>query len=677
MNHRKVLLLFCVFTCFFYFEADSATIYLANISTGNGSGDDPSDRESVSTFNSLAGANPGDTISLNGTITNELFIRNSGLAGNPITILWETGAKLSQPAGSLVSCNNQKYLIFDGGSNGIIENTDNGSSLDYQKAITGISANGCSQIEVGNLTFRNFFVTSGAADSLTNLPFSSNGAIYMNTYGSNISIHDNSFSNICWVLNLLTGSGTNINIYSNNFVNYDHGIAGLGNFCSYVNIFNNHFGSTACWDSGTNNYYHHDGIHFFFSGIGVFLSDVQIYNNLFDGNWGSNNTAHIFAEGDDMPNCISNVLVYNNVFIQFTNDILNDGFINNGGDDLNWSFFNNTFVGGGAYNANALTIGGTNTIFVNNLVNEVNTFVSIYITNNCVFSNNIYANYGPGGNSPWWHGAGINTFSAWQAAVGDANSFYTNAIVVNADGTLPQGSPAIGTGANLSSIFTTDFVKNNRPATGAWDVGAYEFGGDITTDLQLYYKFDEGSGSTAIDSSGNGYSGTELNSPTYVAGKVGPYALIFNGTSQEVTGPNSFYTGSAFTVACWFKSSSAGANPYGTILSVGFIGFTFYAGSDLAFVYNGSYYSGIISTINVDDGNWHHVVGVYDGAGTGYLYIDGVLNGSESMLPGLGYPALNVGGAGLYYGYYSGTIDEVRIYSRALNAADIETLYDY
>jgi hypothetical protein len=51
------------------------------------------------------------------------------------------------------------------------------------------------------------------------------------------------------------------------------------------------------------------------------------------------------------------------------------------------------------------------------------------------------------------------------------NSSYTKAIVVNADGTLPSGSPAIGAGANLSGIFTTDYAGN--PRIGPWTIGAY------------------------------------------------------------------------------------------------------------------------------------------------------------------------------------------------------------
>ena len=58
-------------------------------------------------------------------------------------------------------------------------------------------------------------------------------------------------------------------------MNYDHGATSFGNTASNVRIFNNHFGSTATWDTGKANYYHHDGIHVFYGG-GSTLTGVQI-----------------------------------------------------------------------------------------------------------------------------------------------------------------------------------------------------------------------------------------------------------------------------------------------------------------------------------------------------------------------------------------------------------------
>ena len=309
----------------------------------------------------------------------------------------------------------------------------------------------------------------------------------MNGFGSNISIHNNTFHDICWVINTGGGAGASgFNIYNNNFYNYDHGVAGIGGDMANpanVNIYNNHFGSTANWDT-TANRYHHDGIHIFF-GSGT-LSGVNIYNNLFDGNWGNNNTGHIFLEGNwnHVPNSLSNFSIYNNVFIQYPGDYLNDGFVSAAGP--NFSFYNNTFLGSGVTNSTCASIGGANTIFKNNIVSGCTTLVSSGA--GTTFSagglnNNLYANITPGGNPAWVYAGNADytiTLSKWKSTTGqDANSSYIATASFNSDGTLQSGSPAISAGVNLTSLgistLNIDKAGTTRPAVVSWDIGAYQY----------------------------------------------------------------------------------------------------------------------------------------------------------------------------------------------------------
>jgi hypothetical protein len=51
-----------------------------------------------------------------------------------------------------------------------------------------------------------------------------------------------------------------------------------------------------------------------------------------------------------------------------------------------------------------------------------------------------------------------------------------------------------------------------------------------------YWKFDEGSGTTALDSSGNGNTGTLMNGPQWIDGKIGK-ALQFHGIDDYVEMP--------------------------------------------------------------------------------------------------------------------------------------------
>jgi parallel beta-helix repeat protein len=72
-----------------------------------------------------------------------------------------------------------------------------------------------------------------------------------------------------------------------------------------------------------------------------------------------------------------------------------------------------------------------------------------------------------------------NTVSNGGTGTIQSNNLMANPSFVNApaDFHLQAGSAAINFGTNLSSIFTTDFDGVTRPASGAWEAGAYEFGG--------------------------------------------------------------------------------------------------------------------------------------------------------------------------------------------------------
>src|SRR4029078_1446361 len=77
---------------------------------------------------------PGDVVHLCGTITNSLQAHGSGQSGSPITIYFKPGASISMPVcpGNLAACLNisgRSYITIDGGGTGIIESTQNGSSL--------------------------------------------------------------------------------------------------------------------------------------------------------------------------------------------------------------------------------------------------------------------------------------------------------------------------------------------------------------------------------------------------------------------------------------------------------------------------------------------------------------------------------------------------------------------
>ncbi len=197
--------------------------------------------------------------------------------------------------------------------------------------------------------------------------------------------------------------------------------------------------------------------------------------------------------------------------------------------------------------------------------------------------------------------------------------------------------------------------------------------------LVAHWAFDEGSGSTAGDSSGNDYTGMLNGSPAWVAGKVGG-ALRFDGSNDYVSTSQSLLNNlSEFTLACWVN-----ADVYTN--KVGFVGqndcteFGF-NGSDLR-CWNTSVNGRVTGTWTHGTGSWHHVAVTGDSSGMN-LYIDGKFFAGPSAAPGGNFGSssdpVRIGGGGIWGpsgDYFDGIIDEVYIYDHALSQTEIEALYN-
>jgi len=85
---------------------------------------------------------------------------------------------------------------------------------------------------------------------------------------------------------------------------------------------------------------------------------------------------------------------------------------------------------------------------------------------------------------------------------------------------------------------------------------------EAQTGLVAAYSFDEGSGTSINDLSGNGNNGTLINGPTWAAGEYGS-ALSFDGTNDYVSIPDatSLQFGSGpFTVSAWVSMGQVNGN---------------------------------------------------------------------------------------------------------------------
>jgi DNA-binding winged helix-turn-helix (wHTH) protein len=202
-----------------------------------------------------------------------------------------------------------------------------------------------------------------------------------------------------------------------------------------------------------------------------------------------------------------------------------------------------------------------------------------------------------------------------------------------------------------------------------------------------WWRFDEGAGTKVKDSSGRGHDGTLVGGPTWEEGKLGR-ALRFDGVhSQVVAAGNSrgLPQGNApRTVTAWVRTAGKSGD-YNVLFQYGTQGSPYKRSFYLGLGEDGRQGAGNASgevrgASRLDDGAWPFAAAAYDNAGanTLRLFTDGALDSTGT----LGF-ALETGsispwriGRGLDGGTpFRGLMDDVRVYPRALSAAEVMALY--
>ena len=201
----------------------------------------------------------------------------------------------------------------------------------------------------------------------------------------------------------------------------------------------------------------------------------------------------------------------------------------------------------------------------------------------------------------------------------------------------------------------------------------------------------------ANDSSGNDNHGTLVGNAsidtTAATNVVGAGKVSLDGVDDAInlSAHTADYSGlTQGTIAAWVKLTGTG---YNTIFDISdgatganYASFYVSNGKLTFFLRDGGVdVLGMTSTASVNDGNWHHVAVTVDGTGN-KLYIDGsaaartIHVGSDtttaffSTLNTKTYTTIGAFYDGTYNGEFGGTLDDVRLYSRALTAADITDL---
>jgi hypothetical protein len=205
------------------------------------------------------------------------------------------------------------------------------------------------------------------------------------------------------------------------------------------------------------------------------------------------------------------------------------------------------------------------------------------------------------------------------------------------------------------------------------------------------WSFDENTGTSAADSSGMGHTATLVGGATWAPGKSGSGLSLDGATGFADLGASIVDLTRSFSVTCWLKFNSVpgwqtAISQEGTQLSV----FTLKkrddnAKFDIDFpgqdVNDPNIWTVAQSTTAPAVSTWYHLVGVYDlGGQKARIFVNGVLEDSQTSNIVLPAPGHTIVGRSRWQGastaYFSGVIDDVRIFPRALGDAEVVGLYE-
>ena len=219
---------------------------------------------------------------------------------------------------------------------------------------------------------------------------------------------------------------------------------------------------------------------------------------------------------------------------------------------------------------------------------------------------------------------------------------------------------------------------------------------DISTGLVGWWKFEDGSGVSAVDSSGSGNTGTLANGPTWTTGKVSK-AVSFDGSNDYVSVPytSKLAPASAVSFGAWFKvinkansqviisKTESGGYNIGLNNSSGACA----SSTSVCGLVNvgGTYYPVDYAVSNLSNDTWYRADVTYDNE-TVKLYLNAVIVASNTNPSGnisytenntlcVGSEASGVAPGTCVGALFNGSIDDVRIYNRALSAQDVADLY--
>lgn len=465
--------------------AEGEDIFIAQVAKGNNTGKDNANSHSVAWLDSSANwgigdnkISPGDIVHLCGIITDPIAIKGNGTKDNVITFIFESGAIMSRPhwfqngtnSDAAISGSGLQYITFDGGGNGIIECTNNGTNKTYQVDCSAFDLTNVSNITIRNMIIRNVFVrVEGTSDPNGN-------GIRIRGPLNNCFIKNNALNGAMRLMFFQFRAGDScVEVSGNTGIDAGEGSLVIGSSntdCTLKNVkvYNNTFSKGNGTWSGTPNI-HTNCIHIYAVQTGSRIDNLQIYNNSLTGAWGDNSTAYIYLERN-----IFSPQVYNNFFLSGDPGAPGGNaylFIQHspGGAQV----YNNTFVGNNSGRTGLMMTEGGEGIIQNNLFFNVSSpigcpydTIAIQTCDNNIFYNGTFFTFG---------NYSQLSFSQWKTRTSFDQQSTTMKPELNeqyAPTLLDTIARAKGKNLSYLSIFDTDKNSIQRSPTGPWTIGAFE-----------------------------------------------------------------------------------------------------------------------------------------------------------------------------------------------------------
>jgi hypothetical protein len=269
-----------------------------------------------------------------------------------------------------------------------------------------------------------------------------------------------------------------------------------------------------------------------------------------------------------------------------------------------------------------------------------------------------------------------------------ANNPVTGSVVYNATTNTATFTPSASLANSTTYTATVSGAQDSSGNTMTPVSWSFTTAAATPTGLVAAYAFSEGSGTTVSDQTGKGHTGTLTNATWSTAGKYGN-ALSFNGTNAWVTIADAadldLTTG--MTVEAWVQPTVNASKWSVAVIKeqpsdpANDLSYALYAANGASnppsvhglFGSGGGADKSAVGTSTLPINTWTHLAGTYDGTAL-RLYVNGVLAATLAQAGSLTTTtgALRIGGDASNE-FFTGLIDEVRVYNRALSQTEIQT----